>query len=141
MPSEICTDDRFEQTEKVKKKLLEATNIANDEKEMAVIDSILFRFWQLGWLDKINEEIIHCPECCHYTPPVCDLYPERYMTSRDGYCYHAEPVGTPRCKDCQNYFRCELYIDENSTFAKRCALFTKKEKVKIGWDGDKNEKR
>lgn len=48
--SEICDDNRFELIEKYKTKLLEATNIDSSPAEMAVIDEILFRFWQMGWL-------------------------------------------------------------------------------------------
>ena len=53
--SEILTDNRFELIEKYKRKLINATNIESDEKEMAAIDNILFRFWQMGWLDKLEE--------------------------------------------------------------------------------------
>jgi len=49
--SEICDDNRFELIEKYKNKLLEATNIDSSPAEMAVIDEILFRFWQMGWLE------------------------------------------------------------------------------------------
>ena len=38
--------------ERCKKKLLEGTNIESSPEEMAVLDNILFRFWQMGWLDK-----------------------------------------------------------------------------------------
>ena len=51
---EICSDNRFELIEKYKRKLIEATNIETAEDEMKVIDSILFRFWQMGWLDKLE---------------------------------------------------------------------------------------
>lgn len=49
-----CTDNRFELIEKYKNKLLEQTNIATSKKEMEVLDSILFRCWQMGWLDKLE---------------------------------------------------------------------------------------
>lgn len=52
--SELCTDNRFELIEKYKAKLIEATNIEMAQDEMAVIDNILFRFWQMGWLDKLE---------------------------------------------------------------------------------------
>lgn len=52
--SELCTDNRFELIEKYKAKLIEATNIECDTLDMAAIDSILFRFWQMGWLDKLE---------------------------------------------------------------------------------------
>ena len=53
--NEIPGDNRFELIEKYKQKLIDATNIESDEKEMAAIDNILFRFWQMGWLDKLEE--------------------------------------------------------------------------------------
>lgn len=54
--ADICGDNRFELIEQAKKKLIDATNIASAEDEMAVLDSILFRFWQMGWLEKILEK-------------------------------------------------------------------------------------
>ena len=54
--AECFTDDRFELISKYKQKLIEATNIESSPDEMAVIDNILFRFWQMGWLDKLEEE-------------------------------------------------------------------------------------
>ena len=53
MSGEICTDDRFEIIATYKQKLIERTNIQTSPDEMATIDNILFRFWQLGWLPKI----------------------------------------------------------------------------------------
>ena len=51
---EICGDNRFEIIAKAKADLLEGTNIETDEAEMAVIDNILFRCWQMGWLDRYD---------------------------------------------------------------------------------------
>ena len=51
--SEICTDNRFEVIAAYKKKLMERTNIETSPDEMAVIDNVLFRFWQLGWLPPV----------------------------------------------------------------------------------------
>lgn len=56
MNGEICEDDRFELIEKARKKLLECTNIESSTEEVAVLDSILFRCWQMGWLDQLREE-------------------------------------------------------------------------------------
>lgn len=53
--TEICTDNRFVLIEKYKNELLESTNIADSKEEMDVIDNILFRFWQMGWLDKLEQ--------------------------------------------------------------------------------------
>lgn len=50
MSGEICTDNRFKIIEAYKKMLLERTNIETSPDEMSVIDNILFRFWQMGWL-------------------------------------------------------------------------------------------
>lgn len=56
--SELCTDNRFELIEKYKQKLIDATNIEMAPDEMAVIDNILFRFWQMGWLDKLDADAV-----------------------------------------------------------------------------------
>ena len=48
---EICGDNRFEIIENAKKDILEATNISTSPDEMRVLDSFLFRCWQMGWLD------------------------------------------------------------------------------------------
>lgn len=50
--NEVCTDNRFEIIEKAKKQILESTNISSSTDEMKVLDSFLFRCWQMGWLDK-----------------------------------------------------------------------------------------
>ena len=52
----LCTDNRFELIEKYKQMLIDATNIETAPDEMGVIDNILFRFWQMGWLDKLNAD-------------------------------------------------------------------------------------
>lgn len=54
---DCCTDGRFEMIERVKNKLIEATNIETSEDDMKVIDNILFRFWQMDWLEMIDEKI------------------------------------------------------------------------------------
>lgn len=50
---DVCTDGRFDLIERFKRDLVEATNIETSPEEMAVLDSILFRMWQMGWLDKL----------------------------------------------------------------------------------------
>lgn len=52
MICDVCGDNRFEIIEKAKIALIESTNIETSEDEMKVIDSFLFRCWQMGWLDK-----------------------------------------------------------------------------------------
>ena len=56
MSGDICTDDRFELIAKAKAKLLGCTNIESSPNEVAVLDSILFRCWQMGWLDNLRED-------------------------------------------------------------------------------------
>lgn len=52
---EVCTDGRFELIEKYKNQLFEGTNIEECKQDMKAIDSILFRFWQMGWLDILEK--------------------------------------------------------------------------------------
>ena len=56
--ADLCTDNRFELIEKYKQMLIDATNIEDDSQEMAVIDNILFRLWQMGWLDRLDAETV-----------------------------------------------------------------------------------
>lgn len=53
--NDCCDDNRFELIEKYKNKLIESTNIETSPEEMLVLDNILFRMWQMGWLDKLEE--------------------------------------------------------------------------------------
>ena len=52
---DVCDDNRFEMIKFFKARLVDDTNIATSRDEMLVIDSILFRFWQLGWLHVLLE--------------------------------------------------------------------------------------
>nr|DAW77219.1 MAG TPA: hypothetical protein [Caudoviricetes sp.] len=52
MSAEICGDNRFLVIKRAKTDLFESTNIEMAPKEVEVIDSILFRCWQMGWLKK-----------------------------------------------------------------------------------------
>ena len=52
MSGEVCSDNRFEIIEKVKNHLIESTNIT--QKELEVVDSILFRLWQLRYFDNVE---------------------------------------------------------------------------------------
>lgn len=54
--SETCTDNRFEIIKKAKNHIIETTNISTNPDEMKVLDSFLFRCWQMGWLDKYDSE-------------------------------------------------------------------------------------
>ena len=51
-----CGDSRFEVIARAKEDLFKSTNIESDEKEVAVIDNILFRCYQMGWLDRYEEK-------------------------------------------------------------------------------------
>lgn len=55
MCKSYCGDNRFELIKKYHNKLIKGTNIETSPDEMKVIDIILFRFWQMGWLDIIEE--------------------------------------------------------------------------------------
>ena len=54
--TEVCGDNRFDLIKKYKERLIEKTNIETAKDEMNVIDSILFRFWQMGWLDRLEAD-------------------------------------------------------------------------------------
>ena len=56
MSAEICGDNRFLVIERAKNDLFESTNIEMAPKEIEVIDSILFRCWQMGWLKKYEQK-------------------------------------------------------------------------------------
>lgn len=53
---DMLGDNRFEIIASAKKKLLEATNIETSKEEMMVLDSMLFRMWQMGWLPGCKNE-------------------------------------------------------------------------------------
>ena len=83
--TDLCTDGRFELIEKYKKELIESTNIETAQDEMEVLDSILFRFWQMGWLDRLEQperkagEWIQCSERLpdigeHHVSEPCIVY-------------------------------------------------------------------
>ena len=54
--NDVCGDNRFEIIKAAKEHLLASTNIAARPDELAVLDSILFRAWQMGWLDKYEPD-------------------------------------------------------------------------------------
>lgn len=62
--NEVCGDNRFEIIEHAKKMLIEATNIESRPEEMAVLDNILFRMWQMGWLTGCK----HSERTCRIVP-------------------------------------------------------------------------
>jgi hypothetical protein len=76
MADVLCNDNRFEIIARAKEDLLESTNIETDEAEMAVIDNILFRCWQMGWLDRYD----------HKTEPQTEqaVFSKAILTSNNG---------------------------------------------------------
>lgn len=50
----VCGDNSFEIIAKAKEDILLSTNINTSEDEMKVLDNFLFRYWQMGWLNKYN---------------------------------------------------------------------------------------
>lgn len=56
MIGEVCGDNRFEVIARAKKHLIERTNIETSADEMKVLDSFLFRCWQMGWLKRYESE-------------------------------------------------------------------------------------
>lgn len=54
--NETCNDNRFTLIERAKKNLIENTNIDTNPDELKVLDNFLFRCWQMGWLEKYNDE-------------------------------------------------------------------------------------
>lgn len=107
---DLCDDNRFELIKKYKEKLIEATNIEDSPEEMEVIDTIFFRLWQTGWLDKLEKEqeqeiIIHCKDCIHKPkrgfdqdiefpddkcPCQCEDYWYSWIPDDDWYCANRE---------------------------------------------------
>jgi hypothetical protein len=54
MCGEVCGDNRFELIEKYKQYIINETNISTSPDEMKVLDDILFRLWQLDFLDNLE---------------------------------------------------------------------------------------
>ena len=75
MSGDICPDDRFELLGKARGILMEKTNIEMRGDEMAVLDSILFRCWQMGWLDQLRE----CTVLATVTDGLTGDDPKRYF--------------------------------------------------------------
>ena len=93
---DVCSDNRFELIAKARDALLESTNIEDSPDEMAVLDDILFRCWQMGWLDRL--EVVRCRDCRHmeqltFNDPItgtdCRCFRCNYFnqpTKRNGFC-------------------------------------------------------
>lgn len=80
MTNEICDDNRFEIIEAAKQELIRCTNIEMCPDEMSVIDSVLFRLWQMGWLpgqERTCEWVDHGCTRCDYSDYSLFEIPER----------------------------------------------------------------
>ena len=49
-----CGDNRFRTIARAKEHLFQATNIAENKKELEMLDSFLLRCWQMGWLNNMK---------------------------------------------------------------------------------------
>lgn len=58
MNKEVNSDNRFDIIEKAKKDIMNSTNIESSPDEMKVLDNMLFRCWQMVWLDKYDDNTI-----------------------------------------------------------------------------------
>lgn len=69
---EACGDNRFDIIERAKNAIIKGTNISSSKDEMQVLDNILFRAWQMGWLGKYDYEgkisNLLCEHCKCRTP-------------------------------------------------------------------------
>ena len=52
---DMAGDNRFDVIAKAKQAMLDGTNIETSEDEMKVLDNILFRCWQMGWLNMYDD--------------------------------------------------------------------------------------
>lgn len=50
----LCDDNKIITIEKAKQAMIKGTNIENSPEEMKVLNNILFRCWQMGWLDRYD---------------------------------------------------------------------------------------
>lgn len=50
-------DNKFAIIKLAKEDLIKSTNIESNKEEMKVIDNILYRCWQMGWLKKYEDII------------------------------------------------------------------------------------
>ena len=101
---EKCGDNRFEVIQRAKEHLLEATNIETSPNEMKVLDSFLFRAWQMEWLRQYeptlrnatdtNGKWVHDEDGCWYCPK-CGCTPA-YWEAKDDNQYGLPPY----CHSC-----------------------------------------
>lgn len=53
---DICGNNRFIIIKRAKEDIIQSTNIESSKDEMNVLDSFLFRCWQMGRLGKYNKK-------------------------------------------------------------------------------------
>ena len=54
--NQTCGDNRFEIVRRATVDLMKSTNIDSSPDELNVLENILFRAWQMGWLDKYEPD-------------------------------------------------------------------------------------
>lgn len=71
-----CVDNRFEIIKRAKEDILSNTNIESSLDEMQVIDNFLFRCWQMGWLERYNDQpdYVKLPEDGYEYLRKCEKY-------------------------------------------------------------------
>ena len=104
--NELCTDGRFEVIARAKEDLLRCTNIDTSPSEMAVLDEILFRCWQMGWLDKYEDKETdnHCEDCQDIV--IADEAYAEYKANPKTYTLGEIIEMNDPCEDCQE-FNCD----------------------------------
>ena len=75
---DVCGDNRFEIIERAKRDILNSTNIDTSPDEIKVLDSFLFRCWQMGWLDDYDDS-------CFYKYGKVDIHKNICMTLNNTY--------------------------------------------------------
>ena len=117
--ADMCGDNRFEIIARAKTALLEGTNIDMCPDEMAVIDNILFRCWQMGWLDRYAEQTEPQTELVNDSPILVKDLVDDEFNPYDGECMRCkhlklkcefvpsyckyEPRDEPRTEDLQDW--------------------------------------
>lgn len=122
--NEMCGDNRFEIIEQAKAKLIEATNIEDSQEEMAVIDSVLFRMWQVGWLPGCEVLNTRHERTCHVRQPYFDSDDELEELMENIACTPEDTV-VCICDDCKHNWRYDRGIRPN--YCPNCGIKVEKE--------------
>lgn len=125
---EICGDTRFEIIAKAKEHLLDATNIDTSEDEMKVLDSFLFRCWQMGWLDRYDERKDEPQTDCRITGTIgyrCPKCGRGNFLNNESNCVYCgalliktepqteDPPMDEYYKDHDEFYDCDRYVVTN----------------------------